>query len=112
MAQNQSYQLQPPEQGRIRLLIYKPTDGLGSLYLEIPIPIIVSLCRRPRKYLRYLGWCILGTKGHVAMDYPHLEDDIGDEGSLEDQGIYRYCYYSNGDPEGFFLFIDACIITL
>jgi hypothetical protein len=112
MAQKQSFQLQPPEQGNIRLLIYRPTDSQDSLYLEISTPIIASLCRRPRKYLRYLGWCILGIKGHVAVDYPYSEDDIGYEGPLEDQGVYRYCYSTDGDPEGLSFFIGACIVTL
>lgn len=101
MAQNQSSQLPPPEHGNIRLIIYRPTNNSDSLFLEIPTPVPGSLCVHPRKYLRYLGWCILGVEGYVVMDSPISEDGIGDEGPLEDQGVY--CYRTTDeDPEGLF----------
>ncbi len=32
----------------------------------------------------------MGIEGHVALDSPHSVDDIGDDGGLEDQGVYDY----------------------
>ena len=100
MAHSQSPQQLAPEQGKIRFILYRPADSLDSLYLDIPTSIPPLMCQRPRKYLRYLGWCILGVEARVAMDSPYSEHDIGNEGSLEDQGVYRYCYNSDGDLEG------------
>jgi hypothetical protein len=59
----------------------------NPFYLEIPIEILAKVCLRPHKYLRYLGWCVLGVIGD-------LKDEQGNEislgGELVDQGIYRY----------------------
>jgi hypothetical protein len=96
-----------PQQGKLRLIIY--TLRKKSFYLDIPIAIPGLLCTRPRKYLRYLGWCILGIEGRIAMVLPSPEDDIGDEGSLEDQGVYRYRYTLSS---GLSVFIVACISFL
>jgi hypothetical protein len=110
MAHSQSPERQAPEQGKIWLILYSPEDNSDSLYLEIPMNIFPSLHRLPRKCLRYLGWCILGVEGRVAMDSPHSEDDIGDEGSFEDQGVYRYRYNTDGDPEGLpFSLVHCCL---
>jgi hypothetical protein len=35
-------------------------EGEVWFYLDIPLDDINPLCLRPRKYLLYLGWCILG----------------------------------------------------
>jgi hypothetical protein len=40
----------------------------SSFYLQIPLDIIGSLCLKPRKYLLFLGWCILGVEGALALD--------------------------------------------
>ena len=63
-------------------------------YLDIPIDIIETLCLKPRKYLLYLAWCILG----LDIDYESLTLGLGDEngvfnkidndGDLEGGGIY------------------------
>jgi hypothetical protein len=58
-----------------------------SFYLEIPIAIVPTLCIRPRKYLQYLGWCVLGVIG-VLQD--GQGNKIALNGKLIDQGIYRY----------------------
>jgi len=48
---------------------------------------VSTVCLRPRKYLRYLGWCILGVIGV-------LKDEQGTRvalnGKLVDQGVYHY----------------------
>ena len=41
----------------------------------------------PRKYLRYLGWCVLGVDG-VLKDEPG--NGIALDGELVDQGVYHY----------------------
>ena len=80
-----------PEPTKIRLILYNPPENLlPPFFLDIPIGVINTLCIRPRKYLRYLGWCILGVDGHVGMDSPSSEDNIGDEGTLVDRGVYHY----------------------
>ncbi|OJA11222.1 hypothetical protein AZE42_14194, partial [Rhizopogon vesiculosus] len=60
----------------------------SSFYLEIPLDIIASLCLKPRKYLRFLGWCILGVEGVVALTPGG--DGIGSNGNLNNQGTYYY----------------------
>jgi hypothetical protein len=42
------------------------------------------------------------------MDSPNSEDNIGNEGTLEDRGVYRYSY--NGDLEGLSFFIGTYIV--
>ncbi|KAH9959463.1 hypothetical protein BC827DRAFT_1134615 [Russula dissimulans] len=88
MANHQDQELPPetPQQGKLWLILYEPSDGPGNFYLDIPIYVIEPLCLRPRKYLRYLGWCVLGIEGHVILG----DQDIGDEGGLVDQGVYHY----------------------
>ena len=116
MEHNQSFELPPPEHGKIRFILYRPAKSSDSLFLEIPTSIPSSSCLRPRKYLRYLGWCVLGVEGRVWMDFPHVEHCIGDEGPLEDQGVYRYYTYeleNRDDSEGLTSsFISTSIISL
>ena len=59
-----------------------------SFYLQIPLEIINSLCLKPRKYLLFLGWCILGTEGVLARTYGG--DEIDTDGILHNQGTYYY----------------------
>ena len=47
------------------LLHEKPSN----FYLQIPVDIIRFLCLKPRKYLLFLGWCILGVEGTLALEY-------------------------------------------
>ena len=71
--------------GHVRLVLFERQPD--PFYLEIPLRIIREVCCRPPKYLRYLGWCILGGEGL-------LEDQQGNQvdltGELVDQGIYHY----------------------
>jgi hypothetical protein len=77
-----------PKPGNIWLFLYRPSNSNADkpFYLDIPVHIITRLCQHPRKYLRYLGWCILGIEGQVTRQ----GEDIGDRGVLADQGIYDY----------------------
>ncbi|KAH9953599.1 hypothetical protein BC827DRAFT_1159154 [Russula dissimulans] len=83
---HQTPQLKTPQQGKVWLILYDPSDSRGNFYLDIPMYVIEPLCLRPRKYLRYLGWCVLGIEGRVILG----TEDIGDEGDLVNQGVYRY----------------------
>ena len=59
-----------------------------QFYLEIPLNIISSLCLKPRRYLVFLGWCILGVEGGLAES--HDGGRMGVEGDLGDRGVYYY----------------------
>jgi hypothetical protein len=74
---------QPPS-GFIHLVLLSQQN---PFCLQIPIAIVPTLCLSPRKYLRYLGWCVLGVIGD-------LKDEQGNEialdGELVDKGVYHY----------------------
>jgi len=70
------------------LILLHETNLSRSFYLQIPLEIINSLCLKPRKYLLYLGWCILGVEGKLART--HGGDGIDTDGGLEGRGIYFY----------------------
>ena len=72
--------------GYVSLILLQEEDS--SFYLQVPLNIIHSLCLKPRKYLRYLGWCILGVEGVLALR--HGGSGIDTTGDLENQGIYYY----------------------
>ena len=76
---------QPPS-GFIHLILLSQED---PFYLEIPTAIVATVCLRPRKYLRYLGWCVLGVIGNVA-DEQRPGNVIALDGELVDQGVYHY----------------------
>jgi len=63
-------------------------EEVSTFYLQIPLDIIGSLCLKPRKYLLFLGWCILGVEGVLALK--HDGDGIDTDGNLDDRGIYYY----------------------
>jgi hypothetical protein len=96
-------QLGQPQEGNVQLIVLRPPDGSLALYLEMPILHLKSLCIRPRKYLRYLGWCIMGVDGRVARDSPQPVNDIGDEGELESGSVYSYRI-----PEGLYPSHQPC----
>ena len=70
--------------GHVRLVL---VHGY-QFYLEIPLNIISSLCLKPRKYLVFLGWCILGVEGGLAES--HDSGGMAVEGDLSDRGVYYY----------------------
>ena len=83
--------LNHPKDGNIQLIVLEVLDDDSpAIYLEIPIQHITPLCLRPKKYLKYLGWTIMGVEGHVERVSPNPVDNIGDEGGLENTGVYRY----------------------
>ncbi|KAJ6618430.1 hypothetical protein B0H10DRAFT_1947613 [Mycena sp. CBHHK59/15] len=73
--------------GHIRLILAHTSD---DFYLDIPISVVNHNCVRPIKYLRFLGWCIIGILGTVRRHRKGA--DIGDDGSLLEQRAYFYVY--------------------
>ncbi|TDL26653.1 hypothetical protein BD410DRAFT_825774 [Rickenella mellea] len=70
--------------GHVRLVL----ERNSSFYLDIPLDVMRNLCLKPRKYLVYLGWCILGTEGKLTgRDGSELMEL---EGGLDDKGLYYY----------------------
>ncbi len=74
---------QPPS-GFIHLILLSQEN---PFYLEIPTAIVKEVCLKPRKYLRYLGWCVLGVIGDVSDEQGNV---VALDGELVDQGIYHY----------------------
>ncbi|KAF7345562.1 hypothetical protein MVEN_01574900 [Mycena venus] len=60
---------------------------LAGLYLDVPVRVATSLCLYPVKYLRYLGYCILGIGGTIATD--NFDGDV----LLDDDVINAGPYY-------------------
>ena len=89
MPRTENSQFGYPQEGNIQLIIYTPPES-SALYLEVPIAHIIPLCVRPRKFLRYIGWCIMGVEGHVSRDSPTPIDNIGDDGDLTGGHVYSY----------------------
>jgi hypothetical protein len=73
-------------EGQVALVLLQ--EGDSSFYLRIPLSIINSLCLKPRKYLLFLGWCILGSEGVLALEHDGFA--INTKEDLDDQGIYHY----------------------
>ena len=73
-----------PPSGFVHLILLSQQN---PFYLQIPTAIVPTLCLSPRKYLRYLGWCVLGVIG-VLKDEQGSE--IALDGELVDQGVYHY----------------------
>lgn len=74
-------------EGHVALVLLQ--RGNSDFYLEIPIAIINSLCLRPRKYLRFLAWCILGNHGKLVVE-PGGDELDDPDGGVEDQDVYYH----------------------
>ena len=73
----------PDDHVRVCLLLIpeKSNNENGKeewFYLDIPIDIIKTLCLKPRKYLLYHAWCILG----LDVEYESLTLCLGDENGV------------------------------
>ncbi|KAJ6508757.1 hypothetical protein C8R45DRAFT_1208371 [Mycena sanguinolenta] len=73
-----------PEEKTYRLRL---APELDQLYLEIPCSAIPALCLRPVKFLRYLGYCILGMDGVIKQT---LDDEGISDDDLLDAGEYHF----------------------
>ena len=86
--------------GHVRLYLVVEEDSM--FYLEIPLDVIHALCLNHRKYLLYLGWCILGVEGSLSLlDARGKYRRIPPVGNLDEE---RY-YYIVTD-RGTVLFLD------
>ena len=74
---------QPPS-GFVHLVLLSQET---QFYLEIPTAIVTTVCLSPRKYLRYLGWCVLGDIGVLKDEQGNV---IALDGELVDQGVYHH----------------------
>jgi hypothetical protein len=83
------------EENHVRLILLQAENS--SFHLDIPLATIQSLCLRPLKYLRFLGWCIFGVEGVLARESDG--DAIDTDGDLQAQEIY---YYVRPDNAGAF----------
>jgi hypothetical protein len=92
----------------VLLPVERSPDG-SYFYLEIPIDIINSLCLRPRKYLCYLDWCILGNNGKLSFECSGNEIDDPD-GGVQDWEVYYYVMNSLFGASHSQLCCHSCII--
>jgi len=68
--------------GHVRLILVPQS----SFYLEVPLSVITSLCLKPKKYLIFLGWCILGVEG--SLSEAEEGEAMNLNGDLDDEGVY------------------------
>jgi hypothetical protein len=81
---NITAQLTPPE-GHVHFVLLEQQPD--PFYLEIPLNVITNVCLHPPKYLRYLGWCILGVEGSLQDGRGH---QVNPNDKLVDKGVYHY----------------------
>ncbi|KAI9458469.1 hypothetical protein HD554DRAFT_2139998 [Boletus coccyginus] len=74
-----------PPAGHVHLVLFERQPD--PFYLEIPFRVIRDSCRHPPKYLRYLGWCILGVEGFLLNAQGGR---VNLTGKLADRGVYHY----------------------
>jgi hypothetical protein len=53
--------------GHVSLVVYQSTS-IPRLGLKIPIGDVSRLSTKPRKWLYYVAWCIIGFDGHISRD--------------------------------------------
>jgi hypothetical protein len=61
--------MSPPhsEDGYVSLIVYQGAD-IPRLGLKIPICDASRLSTKPRKWLHYVAWCIIGFDGHLSRE--------------------------------------------
>ena len=80
-------------EGHVALVLLRDEETDAPFYLQIPLDIINVLCLRPLKYLHFLGWCILGAEGRLALELNG--DGIDTDGDPVDREIYYYVPTAN-----------------
>ncbi|KAF8201370.1 hypothetical protein K438DRAFT_2015687 [Mycena galopus ATCC 62051] len=61
---------------------------LDGLYLDVPVDVAASLCLHPVKYLRFLGYCILGVDGTIARE--DFDGEVLSDGDFLGEGVYYF----------------------
>jgi hypothetical protein len=79
----------------VTLIVHQATT-IPRLSLKIPIGDVSRFSTKPRKWLHYVAWCIIGFDGHLSRE----EDGggIDDEDSLDPLGEDEQYFYVI--PEG------------
>ncbi|KAJ7023795.1 hypothetical protein C8F04DRAFT_1401491 [Mycena alexandri] len=91
--------------GHVHLILSHSTD---DFYLKIPISIVDSNSVHPLKYLRFLGWCIIGILGTIRS---HRADaDLVETVPLQDEGTYFYVYDAADDDAALKYAVDPEVI--
>jgi hypothetical protein len=72
--------------GHVRLILLSPNESRPSFHLQIFIATILLLCLKLVKYLRYLGWSILGVVRVVKLGDTEVKQDE----HLQDEETYHY----------------------
>ncbi|KAF8343708.1 hypothetical protein F5887DRAFT_1134767 [Amanita rubescens] len=83
-------------EGYVALVLLREENTNSAFYLQIPLDIINGLCLRSLKYLHFLGWCILGAEGVLALEFDG--DEINTDRDIVDQQIYYYVLDDVLDP--------------
>ena len=74
----------------VRLVLHRG----DNIYLEVPIAIVTDLVLKPFKFLRYLGWSILGVSGDL-LDAQDVAVDL-ESTDLIPKRTYWYHYQETG----------------
>jgi hypothetical protein len=96
-------------EGHVALVLLREENPSRSFYLETPLEVVKSSCLKPRKYLVFLGWCIFGDEGVLALEYGGSAIDT--DGDLDDQGVYYYVCAGLGTVVSFATQLLSCVHT-
>lgn len=87
---------------------------LVDFYIDVPTTVALSLCLYPVKYLRYLGYCILGVDGRITRhkkppsssssspdsDGHDEPEEMPDSQTPLDAGEYYFAREDTGSQDG------------
>ncbi|KAF8529772.1 hypothetical protein BU17DRAFT_60537 [Hysterangium stoloniferum] len=95
----------PPPDTHVHLVLHRGKKS--DFYLEIPVSVVADIVLKPFKFLRYLGWSVLGVGGDLLDG----EDMAVDLESTELIARSTYRYRRRGDTDDPFEFaIDLEVI--
>ncbi|KIY42886.1 hypothetical protein FISHEDRAFT_79025 [Fistulina hepatica ATCC 64428] len=108
-----------PSPAHIWLVLIQPTESLPQGYhLQIPLTIIESFAipRSRSKFLRFIGYCVVGMKGHLKRELTQEQGagtvrllNVNDADELVDQGIYHF-FTSSGEGIIADSFVDLDVV--
>ncbi|KIJ57378.1 hypothetical protein M422DRAFT_238971 [Sphaerobolus stellatus SS14] len=96
-----------PLPNHVHLVLHTDSSNTNQFYLDIPIPAINAHCLRPFKYLRYLGWAILGVEGSLKPLGGTEPIDMDGPGPIPSNSTYFYTI-----PHALQLAVDVAVIKL
>jgi hypothetical protein len=77
----------PPPDNHVQVVLHR--GDVSDFYLELPVSVVVDLVLKPLKFLRYLGWSVLGVSGDL-LDARGLAVDL-ESTDLTAKSTYWYC---------------------